>query len=123
MYCARGDGGAMLRHSDQYRGLEYSYVERPAGAGATMYAEPSPDYFQYVDVGGPGLTPVGYGYRSIEYLVRCALRVEQASDSGQMLETIDQEGIAATPANSRYNERLIEAARESILNGGRLVEV
>ena len=31
---------------------------------------------------------------------------------------IDAEGIAATPANSHYNEQLIEAARQSILNGG-----
>jgi hypothetical protein len=29
----------------------------------------------------------------------------------------------ATPANSGYNELVIEAARESILDGGRMVEI
>src|SRR5690348_13481533 len=59
LYCRRADGGGLISHSDQYRGLKYS--------GAGGYTEPSPDYFQYVDMGGPGLVPVGYGYRSVEY--------------------------------------------------------
>jgi predicted dehydrogenase len=114
LYCA-GDGrGGLLRHSDQYRGLEYVYTD------GTGYAEPSPDYFQYVDLGA-GLTPIGYGYRSIEFLVRCVERVESAANRQQAIDEIDREGIAATPANSRYNEAVIEAGRESILNGGRLV--
>jgi D-galacturonate reductase len=117
LYCAADGRGGLLRHSDQYRGLEYVYVD---GAG---YAEPSPDYFQYVDLGGKGLTPVGYGYRSIEFLVGCLDRVERAGDRQHAIDEIDREGIAATPANSRYNEAVIEAARESILNGGKLVEL
>jgi D-galacturonate reductase len=92
-------------------------------AGATIYAEPSPDYFQYVDLGGSGLTPVGYGYRSIDYLFRCCLRVEGAPDRQHALQEIDREGIAATPANSHYNEQVIEAARRSILKGGVTVSV
>ena len=52
MYCAGADQGALIAHSDQYRGLKYSYM-RARGPGATVYAEPSPDYFQYVDLGGP----------------------------------------------------------------------
>ncbi len=118
LYCAGSNNGALLRHSDQYRGLEYVYTQRSESPGSTIYAEPSPDYFQYVDLGGGGLTPVGYGYRSIEYLLRCCLRVESATDRQQAIREIDEEGIAATPANSRYNERVIEAARQSILNGG-----
>jgi D-galacturonate reductase len=118
LYCSGRDAGGLLRHSDQYRGLEYVYTRRPESPGGTIYAEPSPDYFQYVDLGGPGLTPVGYGYRSIEYLFRCCLRVESAGDRHQAIQEIDREGIAATPANSRYNELVIEAARRSILNGG-----
>ena len=116
LYCATGDNGALIRHSDQYRGLEYVYAEK-------VYAEPSPDYFQYVDLGGAGLTPVGYGYRSIEYLFRCCQRVDAASDRQKTLREIDAEGIAATPANSRYNEQVIEAARRSILNGGATVAI
>ena len=118
LYCSTGDRGAMLRHSDQYRGIEYVYTDRPGSPGATMYAEPSPDYFQYVNLGGDGLTPAGYGYRSIEHLVRACMRVEASNDRQRTLREIDEESILATPANSRYNERVIEAARKSILNGG-----
>jgi translation initiation factor 2B subunit (eIF-2B alpha/beta/delta family) len=53
--------------------------------------------------------PVGYGYRSIE-------RIVEACSRG-----FEDEGIIATPANSRHNERVIEAARKSILDGGREV--
>ncbi len=116
MYCSANGKGTMLRHSDQYRGLEYVHTER----GETRYAEPSPDYFQYVDLGGEGLTPVGYGYRSIEHLVRACQQVEESADRGRTLNEIDSEGLLATPANSSYNERTIEAARRSILNGGSL---
>ncbi|HWY45940.1 MAG TPA: Gfo/Idh/MocA family oxidoreductase [Bryobacteraceae bacterium] len=123
LYCSGRTNGALIRHSDQYRGIEYVYVSRPEAPGATIYAEPSPDYFQYVDLGGGGLTPVGYGYRSIEYLFRCCLRVESAPDRRQAIRDIDHEGIAATPANSRYNEEVIEAARQSILNGGCVVSI
>jgi predicted dehydrogenase len=123
LYCSGSDAGALLRHSDQYRGLEYVYKQRPESLGSTIYAEPSPDYFQYVDLGGGGLTPVGYGYRSIEYLLRCCRRVESATDRQQAIREIDREGIAATPANSRYNEQVIEAARHSILNGGVTVSI
>jgi predicted dehydrogenase len=123
LYCSAGDHGAMLRHSDQYRGLEYVYTERPKSPGATMYAEPSTDYFQYVDLGGDGLTPVGYGYRSIEHLVRACQRVAASQDPQQTLREIDNEAILATPANSRYNEQVIEAARQSILNAGKTIPI
>jgi D-galacturonate reductase len=113
MYCRNGDEGAWLEHSDQYRGLRHCYTA-PA-----VFAEPSPDYFQYVDLGGPGLTPVGYGYRSIEAIVAAAQRVN--AEGVAALAEIDSAGILATPANSSYNERVIEAARESIQNGGREV--
>ncbi|HXB68150.1 MAG TPA: Gfo/Idh/MocA family oxidoreductase [Candidatus Acidoferrales bacterium] len=122
MYCQGEADGALLAHSDQYRGLKYSYTAKPDGPGATIYAEPSPDYFQYVDLGGPGLVPAGYGYRSIEHIVTAAARVNagdvNAGDAAQVLDEIDAAGILATPANSAYNEQVIEAARESIRNGG-----
>jgi len=118
LYCQGADNGALLSHSDQYRGLKYSYIDG-------IYAEPSPDYFQYVDLGGPGLTPVGYGYRSVAYIVNKCIEVESAGESARaaILREIDEAGIMATPANSSYNERVIEAGRESILNGGREVAV
>jgi len=123
LYCSGNDRGGLLRHSDQYRGLEYVYLQVPETPGATAYAEPSPDYFQYVHTGGEGLTPVGYGYRSIEHLVRACLRVESADDRAAELAAIDAERILATPANSRYNEKVIEAARKSIMSGGAEVAV
>jgi D-galacturonate reductase len=118
MYCQGPDAGALISHSDQYRGLKYSYVDG-------VYAEPSPDYFQYVDLGGKGLTPVGYGYRSVEYIMNKCIEVESADAAARpaMLRQIDDAGIMATPANSSYNERVIEAGRESILNGGREVTI
>ncbi len=126
LYCAKGDTGTLISHSDQYRGLKYSYASKPEEPGATQYAEPSPDYFQYVDLGGPGLTPVGYGYRSIEHILGACLRAAAETSLAKrqkFLKDLDETGIMATPANSRYNEQVIEAARESIQNGGREVPV
>jgi D-galacturonate reductase len=118
MYCQGPASGGLISHSDQYRGLKYSYIDG-------VYAEPSPDYFQYVDLGGKGLTPVGYGYRSVEYIMNKCIEVESADAAARpaMLRQIDEAGIMATPANSSYNERVIEAGRESILNGGREVAI
>ena len=126
LYCAGGGNGALLSHSDQYRGLKYSYTGKAGDPGATQYAEPSPDYFQYLDLGGKGLTPAGYGYRSIEYIIKACIRAAAESSlarSQQFLKELDEAGIMATPANSRYNEQVIEAARQSILNGGREVRI
>lgn len=102
MYCSGGDAGGLISHSDQYRGLKYSYIDGG-------YTEPSPDYFQMVEWNGPELRPVGYGYRSIEALVDACIEGEPASD------------VIATPANSSYNEAAIEAARESLRRNGELI--
>jgi D-galacturonate reductase len=127
MYCKGESDGALLAHSDQYRGLQYCYTRKSGAPGSTLYAEPSPDYFQYVDVGGPGLSPVGYGYRSVEYIVQQCISIEAEGDDlaarQRILKEIDAAGIMATPSNSSYNERVIEAARESILNGGKTVPI
>jgi D-galacturonate reductase len=122
LYCANQETGGLISHSDQYRGLSYSYVEPPHGPGATQFSEPSPDYFQYVDLGGPGLVPVGYGYRAVEAIARAAATVEQAGsleERRRALETIDQTGLVATPANSRFNELVVEAGRLSLVHDGR----
>ena len=129
LYCAGRSEGGWLSHSDQYRGIAYCHTRRPAGAGATIYAEPSPDYFQYIDLGGKGLTPVGYGYRSIDYIIRSAVGIESETEGmaaeaalrrrRELLREIDEAGVMATPANSRFNELVVEAGRLSILNNGR----
>lgn len=123
MYCSGGDKGAMIRHSDQYRGIEYSYIRKPESPGATAYSEPSADYFQYVDLGGEHPFPVGYGYRSIDFIIRQCIACEQSDDKPAFLRRLDEQGILATPRNSRYNELVVEAGRESILNGGREVKI
>ena len=126
LYCSDGKMGGLIEHHDQFRGMKYSYLRQPADVGATIYAEPSPDYFQYLDLGGPGLVPVGYGYRSVEYLIGNCIRVSSVESVGErqkLLREIDDAGIMATPANSSYNELVIEAGRQSILNGGREVRI
>ena len=114
LYFSNGERGGYLRHDDQYRGIQYV---------TGTYSEPSPDYFQYVPAGREGLTPVGYGYSSIEAIVRACGQVEQAPDRAAALREIDAEGLLATPANSRYNEQAIEAGRKSILSGGSTIQV
>ena len=131
MYCKGEDTGALIYHSDQYRGIKYSYLRKSGDPGSTVYAEPSPDYLQYLDLGGPGMVPVGYGYRSVEHIVSNCIRVENETAAApnalaarqRLLKEIDAAGIMATPANSSYNELVLEAGRESIMNGGRLVEI
>jgi D-galacturonate reductase len=77
-------------------------------------------------LGGPGLVPVGYGYRSVEHIIQNCIRIESEheslADRQRMITEIDAAGIMATPNNSGYNEQVIEAARESILNGGKMVQ-
>ncbi len=121
MYCSSGTKGAWIEHRDQYRGIKHCYTEAPAAPGLNACSEPNTDYFQYVDLGGPGLVPSGYGYRSIEYIVQAIIRLETAPDKERnaLLEQFDSAGIMATPANSLHNELVIEAGRRSILNGGR----
>jgi predicted dehydrogenase len=123
LYCSQGDKGAMLRHSDQYRGIEYAYVQKPDAFGSTAYSEPSADYFQLLDIGEDHPVPSGYGFKSVEYIVSQCIACEASEDKPHFLKRLDEEGVLATPANSRFNEAVVEAGRESILNGGREVAV
>jgi D-galacturonate reductase len=125
MYCSSDDRGAMICHDDQFRGVEHAYITKGGDPGDTVYAEPSPDYFKYVNLGGKGLTPVGYGYRSIELIVKniCKAAGQELPQRQGLIKTYDDEGIMATPKNSAYNELVMEAGRLSILNDGREVEI
>lgn len=107
MFTTGGGEGGMIRHSDQYRGLEY--VDRNG------YSEPSPDYFRYVESVNGGLEPTGYGYRSIEKIISAAIEIESGRLSLQDIEN----SIIATPANSRFNEFTVDAGRSSLINNGR----
>ncbi len=133
MFTQGEQDGGLLCHDDQYRGLKHSYIAKGVEPGASYYNEPSPDYFKLVDRGGEGLTPIGYGYRSIEALVEAVHRVEdnvQGLSNPESLahrqvaiKAIDSEALLATPANSSFNELVIEAGRLSLLNEGREVEI
>ena len=125
IYCAGKNKSGMLVHNDQYRGVEHCYIEKGNELGDTLYAEPSPDYFKYVNLGGGDLTPVGYGYRSIEYIIKniCKALGKELSDRQTLIKQFDDEAIMATPKNSAYNELVIEAGRLSILSDGREVEI
>ncbi len=125
--------GGLIFHDDQYRGVKHSCIKKGHAPGDSYYSEPSPDYMKLIDRGGQGLTPVGYGYHSIEGLVQAVHRVEEAvkglSEEESlpkrqlMIKTIDKEDMIATPGNSAFNELVIEAGRLSILNGGREVMI
>ncbi|MBN2375135.1 MAG: Gfo/Idh/MocA family oxidoreductase [Sedimentisphaerales bacterium] len=133
MHCQGDDVGTMIVHNDQFRGVEHAYVNKGTEPGDSIAAQPNPDYFQYVPQGGEGLAPVGYGYRSIEFIIQriCEAISESAGKNEtqglktrqQLLERFDGEGIMATPKNSSYNELVMEAGRLSILNNSREVEI
>jgi hypothetical protein len=125
MYCEGPDCGAVLEHDDQFRGVSHGYIDHQAGAAFRFV---SPDFFRLVPWQGEGLKPVGYGFESIEAIVREALHVnavalglsgEAALAARQkMLAETDARGILATPANSFINELVTQAARLSIARDG-----
>jgi len=124
LWCQGARDACLVFHSDQFRGVKYGFTEPGGDPGDTAYAEPNPDYFQLLDQGGGVLTPVGYGHRSVEYILNACRRVAAVRPirkRREMIRRYDREGILATPANSRYNELVIEAGRQSILAGGREV--
>ncbi len=116
------EDGGYLEQMDSFRGVKHSFPDKKD----KPYNEVNPDYFQYVPFGGEGLKPVGYGYRSVEYIVNAMVRANEVTtlaDRQHLLESFDNEGIMATPKNSSYNELVMEAGRLSILAGGRDVVI
>ena len=132
MFCEGKDKGALVAHNDSWRGVAHSYVKDP-GPGGTLFNSVSPDYMKLVPWEGEGLKPVGYGYESIEAIVRAACMIEAQSAGApekqalakrrELIRRIDKKGIIATPANSSVNELVMEAARLSILNNGAPVDI
>lgn len=126
LWCRGEKDGCLISHSDQDRGLKYSYTTPSGDPGDAQYMEPNPDYFQLLDQGGAGLTPSGYGHRSVEHIVKCCRQAIAAKDLAArqaLLKQFDAENIMATPLNSSYNELVVEAGRKSILSGGREVVI
>ncbi|MFH1614595.1 MAG: Gfo/Idh/MocA family oxidoreductase [Planctomycetota bacterium] len=125
MFFAGDDKGAIIFHDDQYRGVKHACLQKGDSPGDTIYTEPSPDYFRYVSLGGKGLVPVGYGYRSVELIVKNILSAlgKNLPQRQEIIKQIDEDGVMATPRNSAYNELVMEAGRLSILNKARDVEI
>ncbi len=117
----------MLKHNDQNRGVEHSYLD-PIGPGGSYFNYVSPDFYRVVPWEGKGFKPVGYGFDSVAASITMACMIEdEAGDSlekrQEMIRNTDEKGIIATPGNSFINELVVEAARISILNDGDIVDI
>jgi predicted dehydrogenase len=122
----------MIKHDDQFRGVQHAYLEG-IGCGGTAFNFVSPDFFQQIPWDGPGLKPSGYGYESVTATIEMAWKIENEVRSlteaaslerrRQIIREVDEKGIIATPANSYINELVVEAARLSILHDGDVVKI
>jgi len=127
MYCEGKDRTGMIQHDDQDRGVRHAYLE-PIGCGGTRYNYVSPDFYRLVPWEGAGFKPVGYGYDSVAASLETMRRIEGATAdlSGTaalerrraLIRDVDEAGLLATPANSAFNELVVEAARLSIQADG-----
>ena len=132
MYCEGPQGGGMIEHRDNDRGVRYCY-QQGIGCGGSKYNYVSPDFYRLVPWEGPGFKPVGYGYDSIAAHLEAMIRIEtQTADlpgkraltyRRRLISEIDQQGLLATPANSFINELVVEAARLSIVRDGAWVDI
>jgi predicted dehydrogenase len=132
MYFEGPDKTGHLRHNDQMRGVEFSYLE-PIGPGGSHFNYINPDYFRLVPWEGEGLKPVGYGYESIAASIETMTNIEAAVESlkeedklktrQDWISKVDHKGVIATPANSKYNELVMEAGRLSIQHNGKTVSI
>jgi D-galacturonate reductase len=122
----------MLKHDDQFRGVEHSYLDG-IGCGGSHFNYVSPDFFKLVPWEGNGFKPIGYGFDSVSASIIMAYHIENevqdlsTTDSlkrrRELIREVDKKGIIATPANSHINELVVEAARISILNDGDFVSI
>jgi predicted dehydrogenase len=128
-----GEGkSGMIKHDDQFRGVQHAYLEGIGCAGSSFNFV-SPDFFQLIPWDGDGLKPAGYGFESVAATVEMAHKIESEVNSlsaaeslekrRQIIREVDEKGIIATPANSFVNELVVEAARLSILNDGDMVTI
>jgi hypothetical protein len=129
MFCEGPGKSGLIAHDDQFRGVEHGYLK---GAGS-VFKYVSPDFFRLVPWEGPGFKPIGYGYESVAAILGTIHRIESeagtlpAADSlarrQAIIREVDAKALIATPANSKHNELVTEAARLSILNDGRMVRI
>ena len=125
MYFEGKNATAHLKHNDQMRGVEYSFLE-PIESEKSYFNYINPDYFKLVPWENGGLKPVGYGYDSIESMIKMVNLINNENnilERQNLLREIDKKGIIAVPSNSKINELIIEASRKSIQNNGNFIDI
>lgn len=116
-----------LRHGDQFRSVEHSYLENK------KFNYVNPDFYKLVPWEGAGYKPAGYGFDSVAAILGVVGSMGAATQGmdepaalarrREMIHEVDARGIIATPANSSFNELVVEAARLSILNDGHFADI
>jgi predicted dehydrogenase len=122
----------MIKHNDQFRGVEHCYLEG-IGCGGSHFNYVSPDFYRLVPWEGNGYKPIGYGPESVSATLTMVHNIENKVEGmpeseslikrQEIIKEVDKKGIIATPANSYINELVVEAARLSILNEGNFVTI
>jgi len=129
LFCEALGRTGMIVHDDQFRGVEHSYV---SGTGK-VFQSINPDFFQLAPWEGVGYRPIGYGFDSVAAILGTIRRIESAvvgltpeaslAQRRRIIREVDEKAIIATPANSSTNELVVEAARLSILSGGKWAKI
>ncbi len=129
MYFEGNGKTGMIKHNDQFRGVSHSYLDGSVGCAGSVFNYVNPDFYRLIPWAGKGYKPEGYGYESVAATISTIQHIENETaslDEGEALEMRrkfireeDARGIIATPANSKSNELVVEAARASILDNGR----
>ena len=123
--------GTVLKHNDQFRGVEYAYT-KGRGPAEKIFHYVNPDFFQLIPWEGEGLKPIGYGVDSVFATIKtvCGIEADVENNPKQAFEIrirkkeeVNRKGLIATPENSFINELVHEAARLSILNDGDMVYI
>lgn len=132
MFCEGEGKTGMIAHDDQFRGVEHSYLRR-IGCEGGVFNYVNPDFFRLVPWEGLGYKPVGYGFDSVAAILGTIHRIEREvaglereaslARRRQLIKEVDEKALIATPANSNTNELVMEAARLSILNGGKWAKI
>jgi len=133
MFCEGKDRTGMIAHDDQFRGVEHSYLTPGIGCAGSVFNYINPDFFRLVPWEGKGYKPVGYGCDSVAAILGTIHRIGNEAEGlpekkslalrRKIIREADEKAIIATPANSSTNELVVEAARLSIVNGGRRVRI
>ncbi|MDI6775415.1 MAG: Gfo/Idh/MocA family oxidoreductase [Verrucomicrobiota bacterium] len=132
MFCEGSGKTGLIAHDDQFRGVEHSYL-KGIGCAGSVFNYINPDFYRLVPWEGPGYKPVGYGFDSVAATINMIHRIENdvtglpveesLAKRRAIIKDVDEKAIIATPANSNTNELVVEAARLSILNDGKMARI